>query len=363
MKKVVTFGEIMGRISCPGFTRFRQAAPGALDIMFAGSEANVAVSLALFGMNATYVTALPKHALADSCIAVLRGFDVDTSHIVRTDQGRLGLYFVEAGANQRPSNVIYDRDYSAIGVTPADQYDWKAIFDGAGWFHVSGITPAVSRQAADATLTAVTAAKEAGVNVSCDLNFRKKLWAWDNALPPRKLAEQTMRKVLPFVDVVIANEGDCADVLGIHAQGTDVEAGKLDTGRYPDVARQVVAQFPNITQVAITLRESISASHNNWGAMLYCAKKDNVFFAPTQDATYQPYQIKNIVDRIGGGDSFAAGLIYGLNDPELTGPEEALQFAVAASCLAHSISGDFNISSRAEVMALMKGSGSGRVVR
>ncbi len=361
--RIVTFGEIMARLATPGFLRMRQALPGDLEVTFGGAEANVAASLAMLGAEVAFVSALPKHAIANACVATLRGAGVDTQFVLRTDAGRLGLYFLEAGANQRPSQVIYDREATSIGLTPADRYDWPAIFDGVGWFHTTGITPAVSRTAAEATLSAVQAAKAAGLTVSCDLNFRNKLWQWDTAKQPRDLAEETMSRVLPSVDLLVANEADCADVLGIRAGGTDVESGQLQIDRYPDVARKVVGRFPNIRRVAITLRESFSASHNNWGAMLYCADTDEAHFAPTDGAAYRPYEIRNIVDRVGGGDSFAAGLIFALTTPELATPPTAVAFATAASCLAHSIRGDLNYSTRNEIEALMGGSQSGRVVR
>jgi 2-dehydro-3-deoxygluconokinase len=260
--------------------------------------------------------------------------------------------------------VIYDREHSAIGLTPAQSYDWDAIFDGAGWFHTTGITPAISETASHVALNAAKTAKTAGLTVSCDLNFRKKLWRWDPDLAPRQLAEKTMRQLLPYVDVLVANEEDCADVLQITAGESDVDAGQLQIDRYPDVARQVVEQFPNLGHVAITLRESVSASHNNWGAMLYCAHDQQAHFAPLNaNDRYEPYQITNIVDRVGGGDAFAAGLICAMTAPEYSATADMLRFATAASCLAHSIVGDFNYSSRHEVEALMKGSGSGRVVR
>ena len=364
MKKVITFGEIMGRVAPRGFLRFRQAMPGALDFTFAGAEATVAASVAYLGGEAAFVSALPNHAIGDASVANLRALGVDTQYIVRTKQGRLGLYFLETGANQRPSNVIYDRAGSAISLTPVEKYPWKEIFTGAGWFHISGITPAISATAAAAALAAVQAARAAGVTVSCDLNFRRKLWSWEPATDPQVLAQRTMRQILPFVDVVIGNEEDAGEVLGIHAQETDVQSGKVASEKYPDVARQIVAQFPQVSLVAITLRESISASHNNWGAMLFDARADRACFAPCSgDGQYQPYKITHIVDRVGGGDAFAAGLIFARLTPELAAPQSAVAFAVAASCLAHSISGDYNFSSRAEVEALMKGSASGRVVR
>jgi 2-dehydro-3-deoxygluconokinase len=363
MKRIVTFGEIMARLAPSGCQRFRQALPGTLDVTFAGAEANVAASLTMLGLQTDFVTALPNHAIADACVQTLRGLSVGVEHIVRTDQGRLGLYFLETGANQRPSQVIYDRDGSSVAITPASAYDWPQIFAGADWFHVTGITPAISATSAEAALAAAAAAKQAGVTVSCDLNFRKKLWRWDPQVEPRDLAEQNMRAILQHVDVLVANEEDCAQVLDIRAGGTDVDSGQLEVDRYPDVARQVVEQFPNVSRVAITLRESISASHNNWGAMLYCGDSKKAVFSPRQDGAYKPYEIRNIVDRVGGGDSFAAGLIGALNTAELSDPSQAIDFATAASCLAHSIHGDFNYSSRTEVEKLMQGSGSGRVER
>ena len=363
MNKVVTFGEIMGRVAPHGFLRFRQALPGTLDFTFAGAEATVAASVAFLGGEAAFVTALPNNAIGDACVANLRAMGVDTRHIVRTKQGRLGLYFLETGANQRPSNVIYDRDGSAISLTPAAQYPWPEIVSGARWFHISGITPAISATAAAAALAAVQAARAGGLTVSCDLNFRRKLWSWDPATDPQALAQRTMRQILPFVDVVIGNEEDAGEVLGIHASDTDVQSGKVANDKYPEVARRIIAQFPQVTQVAITLRESISASHNNWGAMLFDAREGRAYFAPLSSGHYQPYHITHIVDRVGGGDAFAAGLIFARLTLELSAPQAALSFAVAASCLAHSIAGDFNFSNRAEVEALMRGSGSGRVVR
>ncbi|MDI1334557.1 MAG: sugar kinase [Lacunisphaera sp.] len=359
---VVTFGEIMGRLASPELLRLRQAR--TLEVTYAGAEASVAASLCNFGGTARYVTALPKHALADATMDAVRAIGIDTRYILRTDQGRLGLYFLETGANQRPSNVIYDRADSAIAITSADKYDWAAIFADARWLHLSGITPALSKTAAEATLVAAQKAKAAGCQVSIDLNFRGKLWQWDASRKSRELARETMQKILPFVDVVIANEEDCQDVLGIRAGETDVHAGALETARYPDVARQVVKLFPSVSKVAITLRESYSATHNNWGAMLYDVKLDQAVFAPLDaKGSYQPYEIRNIVDRVGGGDAFAGGLIFALTTSELNEPQAALKFAVAASCLKHSIKGDFNYSTRAEVEALMGGSASGRVVR
>lgn len=353
----------MGRLCPAGHLRFIQSMPGTLELTFAGAEANVAASLSLLGASARFVTAIPGNVIGDACVQNLRGLGVDTSRILRTKTGRLGLYFVEKGANQRPSNVIYDRSHSAIAETPADQFDWPAIFSEARWLHLTGITPALSRIAFESALAAARAAKSAGIPVSCDLNFRKKLWQWEPGTPAATLARRCMGELLPHVDVAIANEEDASDVLGIHAEGNDIEGGRLAIERYPQVAREITRLFPNIKKVAITLRESISATHNNWGAMLYDAASDSASFAPLHDGAYRAYEIRNIVDRVGGGDSFAAGLVFALNTPELAAPPSAIAFAVAASCLAHSIEGDFNFSTRAEVESLMRGSASGRVVR
>lgn len=363
MKTVVTFGEVMGRFCPEEFQRFKQSMPGRQNLTFAGAEANVAASVAMLGGKTRFVTALPENDITEACITTLRGLKIDVSAINWVKKGRLGLYFVERGANQRPSRVIYDRDYSAISLTPGDSYPWKEIFADAGWLHTTGITPSLSKVSCDATLMAVKEAKSAGLKVSCDLNFRKKLWQWEEGKTASDLAQESMRKILPFVDVVIANEEDAYDVLGIAAENSDVAEGKIDALKYSDVAKEIVKQFPNVKKVAITLRESISATHNNWGAMLYDAEDDRSFFAPLDDGKYSPYQIKSIVDRVGGGDSFGAGLIFALNTPELSNPSEAIGFAVASSCLCHSINGDFNYVSRTEVETLMGGSVSGRVVR
>lgn len=363
MKTIVTFGEIMMRVAAEDFLRFRQCFPGKADITFAGAEANVAASISMLGGNSRYVTALPKNSICDACIDTIRGLGVDTKYILKTDKGRLGIYFLETGANQRPSNVIYDREYSSVGLTPFEAYDWQNIFTDVSCLHISGITPALSKIAADCSIKAVKAAKEKGICVSCDLNFRKKLWKWDESMSSKQLAQKTMSEILPYVDVLIGNEEDASDVLGIAAGGTDIEAGKLDAVKYKDVAQKIVERFPNIKKVAITLRESISATHNNWGAMLYDVESSQAYFAPVKCGEYEPYKITDIVDRVGGGDSFAAGLIFALNSEKYFMPDKAISFAVAASCLAHSIKGDFNYSTLDEVEALMGGSSSGRVKR
>lgn len=362
MKPVVGFGEIMCRLACPQHLRLRQTRD--LEVTYAGAEASVCASVCNFGGSARYVSALPRNALGEAAMDTLRAVGIDTRYVLRPKEGRMGLYFLETGANQRPSNVLYDRADAAVAITDSDAYDWESIFDGAGWLHLSGITPALSESAADATQKAAAAANSAGVKVSIDLNFRKKLWDWSPRHSSRDLARKVMAQILPHIAVVIANEEDCADVLGIKAGDTDVESGSLEIDGYPVVAKKVVEQYPNVEKVAITLRESLSATHNNWGAMLYDAAEQQAHFAPLNNqGRYEPFEIKNIIDRVGGGDSFAGGLIYALNTPELHTPDQAVRYAVAASCLKHSIKGDFNFSTRPEVEALMGGAASGRVVR
>jgi len=341
-KPTVTFGELMLRLAPPGFERFLQSP--RFDATFGGGEANVAVALATFGLPAAYVTALPDNPIGDAAVGELRRFGVDTSKIVRR-KGRVGIYYLEAGANQRASKVVYDRDHSAIALAKPGEFDWDRIFDGAGWFHITGITPAISESAAALSLESVRKAREKGLTVSCDLNYRKNLWKWGRP------AADVMRELVPFVDIAIANEEDVQMALGIQAD-VDVHSGQLDRDQYQKLTAKVLAAFPNLTAIAITLRESRSASHNGWSACLNNGKK---FLVSRQ------YEITHIVDRVGGGDSFAAGLIYGLQT--LSSNQEAIEFAVAASCLKHSILGDFNRSTVYEVKALLKGGGSCRVQR
>lgn len=340
--KVVTLGEIMLRLKSPGLERFFQSP--SLEATFGGGEANVAVSLCNYGMDASFVTVLPDNDITKACLYQLKGFGVDTSNIVIGD-GRFGIYYLESGANQRPSKVIYDRAYSALAIASPDVIDFKKAFDGAGWFHITGITPAISESCAELSLKAVKAAKEMGLTVSCDLNYRKNLWKYG------KEAKEVMCELVKYVDVVIANEEDCQKSLGIE-NNAEVESGVLDTKKYEELAKAVMAKYPNVSKIAITLRESKSASHNDWSACIYDGKE---FYVSKK------YEIKNIVDRVGGGDSFGGGLIYGLNNYDNNA--DALEFAVAASCLKHSIGGDFNRVSVKEVTALMGGDGSGRVQR
>lgn len=362
--RVVTFGEVMLRLAPPDFLRLGQVLPGSLDATFGGAEVNVAVSVAMQGGKAAYCTVLPDNPVTDAFLAELRRYNVDTDLVRKSKAGRFGIYFVETGANQRAGAVTYDRAESSIAVTPAAEYDWTTILKDASRFHVTGITLAISQSAAEAALAGAKAAHERGIPVSCDLNFRKKLWNWEPGTKPAALARRVMEQLLQHVTLLVANEEDAEQVLGIHAANTSVESGEIDANAYIAVAKQIVDRFPTIQQVAITLRESISASHNNWGAMLYQRDGGKSWFAPTNTAgQYEPFEIRNIVDRVGAGDSFAGGLIFALTTPELSAPETALTYAVAASCLKHSIIGDFNGSTRPEIEALMKGGGRGRVQR
>ncbi len=345
MAKVVTFGEIMLRLAPPNLERPLQSP--MFVATFGGGEANVAVSVANFGMRSSFVTLLPKdNFLADGCVAQLRSFGVDCDQVVRSP-GRFGIYFLEVGANQRPSKVLYDRADSSIALATPGAVDWDRVFDGATWFHITGITPALSAGCAALSIEAVQRAKAKGLVVSCDYNFRKKLWNYG------KTAPEVMSELVRFVDVGIANEEDCQKSLGISVDEVDVQSGHLDVGRYEQLALKVLDTFPNLKMQAITLRESVSASHNGWSACLHDRSK---FYLSRK------YQITHIVDRVGGGDSFSGGLIGGL-DRFGSDLQQALEFAVAASCLKQSVPGDFNRFSAAEVLALARGKGSGRVER
>jgi len=342
--KVVAFGEIMLRLSPPGHLRFTQAR--SFDALYGGGESNVAVSLANYGLDTEYVTRLPKNDLGDACLQFLRQYGVGTQHIVRGGD-RIGIYFLEHGAAQRGSKVVYDRAGSAFAQIQPGMVDWQKVFETATWFHWTGITPAISEGAASACLEAVRAAKAAGLTVSCDLNYRAKLWKWGRP------AGDVMQEIVSLCDVAVGNEEDADKVFGIHAPDTDVESGRLDAEKYRAVCEQLHERFPSLHTISITLRGSLSASHNTWSGVLW--RNGEFLVGPTYDLTH-------IVDRVGGGDSYVAGLIYGLNTSG-DDYQRALRFAIAASALKHTIFGDFNLASLAEVEALMAGGGSGRVSR
>lgn len=340
--KYLTFGEIMLRLRAPGQERFFQT--NMLEATFGGGEANVAVSLANFGEDVGYLTVLPENALGDECVRELRKFGVDTRRIQR-GPGRMGIYFLEAGANQLPSKVIYDRSYSSIALAKPGDIDWEKAFEGVNWFHITGITPAISESAMELSLESVKEAKKRGVCVSLDLNYRKNLWKYG------KKASEVMREMANFVDVAIANEEDVQKSLEITTD-VDVVSGQLDHDKYQALGDKVLAAYPDMKMIAITLRESHSADWNGWAA---CLNDREHFYVSKK------YEIRDIVDRVGGGDSFAGGLIYGLNHYE--DKQSALEFATAASCLKHSINGDFNRVGVSDVEKLMGGDGTGRVQR
>ncbi len=342
--KIVTFGEIMLRLAPPGFQRFTQAQ--SFEALYGGGEANVAVSLANFGEEVEYVTRLPINDLGDACLMRLRSFGIHTENIARGGE-RIGIYFLEKGAAQRGSKVIYDRAHSSLSSIETGTIDWRMVFTGADWFHWTGITPAVSQGAAQVCREAIQAAREMGITISTDLNYRAKLWKWG------KQPGEVMTDLVSMCDVALGNEEDADKVFGIKAPQTDVTAGKVEAEHYRYVCEELAKKFPSLKIICITLRGSLSASHNTWSGVLW--KEGDFYTAPT-------YDILPIVDRVGGGDSFMAGLIYGLRN--YTGdPQKALNFAAAAACLKHSIIGDFNAVSVREVETLMSGDASGRVSR
>lgn len=362
LSDIVTFGEIMFRLATPGQTRIAQAVPGSLHATFAGAEANVAVALAQFGRRSRFVTSLPDNPLTTACLATLRGQGVLVEDCVRRSRGRFGLFFVESGANQRPVRIHYDREGSAVSLADESAYDWSRILAPAGWLHVSGITPAISEPAFRATLAAVRTASGSGIPVSLDVNFRSALWRWDGRNQPRRLAAETLRQLLPHVSVLFAGPGD-AELLSVDDLNPGPQAitpGNL--GSVHAFARAVVNRDPTVRYVATSVREQRSASDNGYGAVLYDAGSDELLVAPRVEGRAGLWEIHDIVDRVGAGDAFAAGLIDGLSrtPPDL---QATLDFATAAGCLAHSTVGDFLYSSRDEVHALVAGQSSGRIQR
>ena len=344
-KKIVTFGEIMLRLATPGYLRFGQA--NELTATFGGGEANVAVSLANYGMDTDYITRLPNNDIARACLQDLRGRGVGTDHILFGGE-RMGIYFLETGAVARASKVIYDRSHSSIAEIQPGMVDWETILDGAGWFHWTGITPAISQGAADVCREAIQTANRLGVTVSCDLNYRKNLWKYG------KSASEVMPELVEGCDLILGNEEDADKVFGIKPEGFDVTAtqGKVNAAEFESVCRQLMARFPRAKKVVITLRGAINANHNTWGGVLFDGNR--LYQSPRYDITH-------IVDRVGGGDSFMGGLIYGLLT--YADDQQALDFAAAASCLKHTIYGDYNQVSVQEVETLMQGDASGRVSR
>lgn len=350
MKKIITFGEIMLRLAPPGFQRFTQAR--SFEAIYGGGEANVAVSLANYGEVVAFVTRLPKNDLGDACLMALRGYGIRTEHIVRGGD-RIGIYFLETGASQRGSKVIYDRANSSFATIQPGMIDWKTVFEGADWFHWTGITPAVSQGVSEVCREAIRIACEMGLTVSTDLNYRAKLWKWG------KSAGEVMSDLVSMCDVALGNEEDAEKMFGIKAPEVDVAAGKVEADHYLFVCEQLAKRFPSLKTISLTLRGSLSASHNTWSGVLWTRPEPggraDFFVAPI-------YNITPIVDRVGSGDAFMGGLVYGLRKYQ-DDPQKALNFAAAAACLKHSITGDFNAVSVSEVESLMAGDGSGRVSR
>jgi 2-dehydro-3-deoxygluconokinase len=351
--RIITFGEVMARLATPGHQRFQQAMPGSLDIAFAGAEVNVAVAVAQLGGSAAFITALPEHEVADAVMTNLRGLGVDTRFVVRTPVGRLGLFFLEHGVNQRPAQVIYDREGSSVSLLTAEAYAWDDAFAGADWFHVSGVTPAISARAAEVAEYAMRRAKACGVKVSFDMNFRRRLWQWEPGTTPHELAARTVRDLLAHADLFIGGPEDIGLLTG--------EPLRNDDTRY--AAQQLTARFPHLSHVAMTQREAASASHHRLGGVLYVSAGGGAHLAPQRGEHYVPYDMPGIVDRPGGGDAFAAGLLLALATAEWSAPSAAIAFATAASCLAHSIPGDFALLRRSEVETLMHGGDGGRIIR
>ena len=358
MANITTFGEIMLRLAPPGVDRLQQALPGTLNAAFAGAEANTAVSLALLGAPVDFVTALPAGPLTDACLASLRSTGVGLQHVRQTSHGRLGIFFVETGANQRPTQVWYDREGSSISLASPTDFDWPNILQNAGWLHITGITPALSQSAAECTIEAAQTAARMGVQVSFDPNFRSRLWRWNPQQTPQQLACETLRKLMPFVTLMFGGEDDCR-LLNVPLPD---DTANSPADRAAAAARALCHTWPNIRFFAATLREQVSATHNNWSGMLFEADADQITLAPQRAGQTKPWEIRQIVDRVGSGDAFDAGILLGLTQPEFD-PQWTVEFATAASCLAHSIVGDWNYATRSEIEALMHGSGSGKVIR
>lgn len=355
MKRTVCLGEIMVRITTPGVKKIRQSWPGDAEISFAGSESNVAMSLAIQGCPSSFVTALPKNDVAECCLGMLRNVGVDTERILRTERGRVGAYYVEGGADQRSSKVIYDREDSVFSKTGPEAYDWDKIFEGADWFHASGITPAITRTTADLVIEAVKQAKKRGLTVSWDLNYRTKLWLWDPSKSQKELAQEVTAKVLPYADVLIGNIED-SDCVGVYTNDT-IEHN-------PEFCHTLLKKYPNIKLIATILRDMPSANRDSWGGILYDAKSDKQYVAPLKNGVFAPWRVEDIVDPIGSGDAFSAALIYALKDPEIKGDLQfAAEYTMACSVLAQTMRGDCNYTTKAEALALLKKGSNGAVQR
>lgn len=358
MKTIVTFGEIMARFAPPKHLRFQQAFPGQIEVTFAGAEASIAAALAFLGSRSRFVTALPEHPIADACIMNLKSLGVDVETIIRTPHGRLGIYYYESGANQRSSNVIYDREGSSVALTTASAYDWDKVFDDAQWFVFSGITPAISRVAYEVTLTALQQANDRKISVLCDMNYRSKLWNWEPTLSPRELATRTMRELLPMVNFFVGGKEDAHAILGT----TDLTTSNT-TESLAELAGKLHSTYPRIQHVAFSRRKDCSASKTAFGGFYANFQHNEFCTSPNENGNASLYEIDSIVDRLGAGDAFTAGLLYALTTSELASSQSIVDFATAAGCLAHSVQGDYNYISREEIRSLVAGSSSGRVRR
>jgi 2-dehydro-3-deoxygluconokinase len=361
---IAGFGEVMLRLAPQGKKRFAQVLPGSLDATFGGGEANVCASIAMLGGRSRYLTALPDNPIVKAFAAQLAGLGCDVSRINYAKCGRMGVYYAEHGSNMRGSNVVYDREGSTISMLAPEDYDFEKMLDGVTHLHLSGITPSLTENAFKSTLSIAQKAAEMNITVSIDLNYRKKLWNWEPGTEKSVLAGRCMQQIVSYADIIIGNEADAADVFGIVPETGNVETGDLDAAAYLSVAQRLAEKFPQAKLIATTLRGSVSADFNYWGGMIYDCAAREAYLAPLDaNGNYEPYAIRDIVDRFGGGDSFSGSLIYALNSGKYSAPADAIRFAVAASALKHTISGDYNYSSLSEVETLMKGSASGRVQR
>lgn len=363
MTKIVTFGEILLRFEPKHFKRLTQNIPGEMQVTLAGAEANVAVALAQLGEDVSFVTSLPGNSLTDACIAQLRSYGVETSDILQCDYGRFGVFYHEKGVAYRPGTVLYDRDFSAISQTEPEQYPWEKIFKYADWFHISGITPALSEPAYKAAIHSLDIAADKGLRVSCDLNYRSKLWRWKQGVSPGELANEIMSELLSKVDLLITNEYQLREVFNIGIGNKISHSDLSPPKRASLVAEKVIDRFPNIQHVGMAFRESSTASSSYYGGVLYDSQSNSSYSAPVRDEKFHPYHIQQIVDRVGAGDAFAAGLIFAMRSEDYKNPEDIIAFAAASGCLAQTIQGDFNHITRDEIESLLAGSESGWIQR
>tara|TARA_B110000263_G_C15271802_1_gene493861 strand:- start:165 stop:1244 length:1080 start_codon:yes stop_codon:yes gene_type:complete len=359
MKRIVTFGEVMIRFSPPGLKRVIQSLPGTIEASYGGAEANAAVQIAMLGGNVDFVSSLPVGAVGDSCLNYLKGLGVNVDSVIRSELGCMGAYYLETGANQRPSVVEYHRTGSTFSVLPKKYYNWKNFLTGSEWILISGVTPAISKIASEAVMDAIETAKQLGVKVCFDLNYRMKLWRWDPKYTPVQLASKVLSECIQKSDLVIGNEQVFSNVLGISPKNRNEDL----TERSTNLAKEIIKSFPNLSYVVLNMREILSATHNRFGLTFYIKEKDVSYLAPSNAAGYSPYEIDSIVDRVGAGDALAGALLYGMCNLDTFDYEQVAEFASAAGCLSHSISGDFNFINKKEIESLLTGNSLGGVVR